>query len=364
MSSTAQIFNIIEKKGSSLYFLLILRYEAAMTRPLRIEYDGAWYHVLNRGLEKRQIFLNDGDQKRFLALLGEISETFGIEIHAYSLMGNHYHLLVHTPKAGLSRAMRHLNGVYTQKFNKAHDRDGPLFRGRYKALLIDSDEHLLTVARYVHLNPVKAGFVRDPKDHGGTSHQHYLRLAGAPSWLKTGEILSRFGTGIKAVRGFENFVSGANAEADDGVVKGRNGIIGSEGFRKWAYDNFVSETQKRDDQIPIREKKMKNKPSIAAFLKNIAFAFDVPDSVLRTSKRRVYNDARVAAAYLLRCRFGLPLAEIASHLNLSNANSAGLTIHRAKVRIEKEQNLSRLINQIPLENAPFGSGVSIRISKK
>ena len=105
-----------------------------MSRPLRIEYDGAWYHVMNRGGERCLTFVDKRDSEQFLEWLKEITLAFSIQIHAFSLMPNHYHLLIHTPKAGLSRAMRHLNGIYTQRFNSLHGRDGPLFKGREKGV--------------------------------------------------------------------------------------------------------------------------------------------------------------------------------------------------------------------------------------
>src|SRR3989304_6317848 len=120
-----------------------------MARPLRIEYPGAYYHVMNRGLSRRDIFLDDKGREWFLDLLSDISRLWKIEIYAYCLMDNHYHLLFKTPQGGLSRAMRHLDGIYTQRFNRAHHRDGPLLRGRYKAILIDAEEHFLSIVRYI-----------------------------------------------------------------------------------------------------------------------------------------------------------------------------------------------------------------------
>src|SRR5438105_9383616 len=108
-----------------------------MARPLRIEYENAWYHVMNRGARSQSIFKNDSHRELFLALLQEIQQRFEVELHAYCLMSNHYHLLIRTPRANLGRAMRHLDGVYTQLYNKSLFIDGPLFRGRYKSCLID-----------------------------------------------------------------------------------------------------------------------------------------------------------------------------------------------------------------------------------
>src|ERR1700751_692553 len=119
-----------------------------------------------------------------------------VEIYAYCLMDNHYHLLLSTPTAGLSRAMRHLDGIYTQKFNRVHNRDGPLFRGRYKAILIAAEEYFLSVVRYIHKNPLAAGVVPDIDRYRWSSHGEYLNKKQCPNWLNTGSVMSRF-SGLK-----------------------------------------------------------------------------------------------------------------------------------------------------------------------
>src|SRR3990167_7924037 len=110
-----------------------------MPRPLRIEYEHAWYHVMNRGAHRQTIFTSNSHRDLFLSLLEEVTSQYQVEIHAYCLMDNHYHLLIRTPLANLSRCMRHLNGVYVQHYNRSTKSDGPLFRGRYKAILVEED---------------------------------------------------------------------------------------------------------------------------------------------------------------------------------------------------------------------------------
>src|SRR5438132_2071692 len=105
-----------------------------MARPLRIEYEGAWYHVMNRGISHQAIYKTIDHRRMFLDLLAEISSKFFVEIHAYCLMENHYHLLLRTPFSNLGKAMRHLDGVYTRRYNISEGRDGPIFRGRYHAI--------------------------------------------------------------------------------------------------------------------------------------------------------------------------------------------------------------------------------------
>src|SRR5215472_1190357 len=128
-----------------------------MARPLRIEQPGGRYHVTARGNERKAIYRNDSDRAHFLEVLAEVVERFGIRIHAYALMDNHYHLLVETPEANLSRAMQWVNVSYSVWFNRRHDRAGHLFQGRFKSVLVEDDTGWQEVARYVHLNPVRIG---------------------------------------------------------------------------------------------------------------------------------------------------------------------------------------------------------------
>ena len=180
-----------------------------MSRPLRIQFPAAVYHVINRGAARQPTFVDDEDSQAFLDTLAEAHRLWQIEIFAYCLMRNHYHLCLRTPKGNLSRVMRHVDGIYTQRFNRRHRRDGSLFRGRYKAILIDADEYLSALVRYIHLNPVQAGAVNQPEDYRWGSHRFYLEPKGAPSWLNTAEALEQLG-GRKA---FHEFVLSGNEES-------------------------------------------------------------------------------------------------------------------------------------------------------
>ena len=147
---------VVNVNGSSLLLTLgrYLPQTAGMTRPLRIEYKDEWYHVMNRGRRGEVIFKGKDDYSRLITLLKETARLWNLRIAAYCLMENHYHLLVQTPDANISRCMRHINGVYTQRFNRGHGCDGQLFRGRYKSILIDADSYLLQLVRYIHRNPL------------------------------------------------------------------------------------------------------------------------------------------------------------------------------------------------------------------
>ena len=145
-----------------------------MARPLRIEFEGALYHVTSRGNARQHIFLHDSDRKKFFDVLADVVERFQWICHAYCLMDNHYHLVIETPEANLSRGMRQLNGVYTQVFHRRHGRVGHLFQGRYKAILVEKESYLLELAKYVVLNPVRAGLVSYPVRESGTVILHLV----------------------------------------------------------------------------------------------------------------------------------------------------------------------------------------------
>ncbi len=156
-----------------------------MARPLRIEFPGAIYHVTSRGDRREPIFENDGDRQDFLAILGQAMERFDAIVLAYCLMDNHYHIVVHTRRANLSRLMQQINGVYTQAYNRRHGKVGHLFQGRFKGILVDENTYLLEVCRYVDLNPLRAHMVRDPGNWPWSSYGAHAGFKPAPPWLDT-----------------------------------------------------------------------------------------------------------------------------------------------------------------------------------
>jgi REP element-mobilizing transposase RayT len=154
-----------------------------MARPLRLQFPGAIYHVTARGNDRRPIFEDDDDCARFLILLASVVARYRVRCHAYCLMENHYHLLLETPEANLSLAMRQLNGVYTQGFNRRRERCGHLLQGRFGAQLVDGDTYLLEVCRYIVLNPVRAGLVAHPRQWRWSSFRATAGEAPPPGFL-------------------------------------------------------------------------------------------------------------------------------------------------------------------------------------
>jgi len=203
-----------------------------MARPLRIEYEGAVYHVTSRGNARADIYLSDDDRKIFLDVLKHVIDRFGWLCHAYCLMSNHFHLMIETPQGNLSRGMRQLNGVYTQRFNRSHDRVGHLFQGRFKSIVVDKDAYLLELSRYIVRNPVAAGMVEDVSDWLWSSYQATAGDAPVPDFLSIDWLLSQFGSQpAHAKKAYASFV---RKERSASPWKSLNGpdILGDDVFRE------------------------------------------------------------------------------------------------------------------------------------
>lgn len=202
-----------------------------MARPLRLEFPGALYHVTSRGNHGGLVFADDDDRRRFLDIVSATVRRFNWICHAYCLMGNHYHLVIETPEGNLARGMRQVGSVYTQAYNRRHAKSGHLFQGRYKAILVEKESHLLEVVRYVLLNPVRAGMTESPEEWPWSSYRGTCGLSEAHPCLAIDWILSNFGPKRNiAVSRLRDFVrDGMKAESPWGEVRGQV-VLGGEEF--------------------------------------------------------------------------------------------------------------------------------------
>jgi REP element-mobilizing transposase RayT len=206
-----------------------------MTRPLRLEFPGALYHVTSRGNRRNAIYRDDADRRAWLDVLGRVCERHHFAIHSFCQMTNHYHLLIETVEANLSQGMRQLNGVYTQYFNWRHSLVGHLFQGRYKAILVQKESYLLELSRYIVLNPVRAKLVSSLDDWQWSSH-HFASQESPPSWLERDWLLSRFGNAhATAASAYRAFVLAGVNEASPLAATRHQILLGD--------DDFVSQHQ-------------------------------------------------------------------------------------------------------------------------
>jgi len=199
-----------------------------MARPLRIDYQDTFYHILSRGNEKREIFYDEEDYLRFLQTLGKMVERFKVEIHAYVLMNNHYHLLLHTKESNLSRAIQWLGVSYSVWFNRRHRRSGHLFQGRFKSFLIENDRYFKAMCLYIHGNPVRAGIVKKLPDYRWSSYRAYADRKYQFPWLTTELVLSMYGG---SRRKFIEAQLGSLGEKENLLDQLRHGLyLGSEEY--------------------------------------------------------------------------------------------------------------------------------------
>lgn len=256
-----------------------------MARPLRVEYPGAVYHVTSRGNERKSTFTDSKDHNIFLKIVQKTNHRYNFICHAYCLMGNHYHLLIETPDGNLSKGMKHLNSVYTQTFNKRHKRVGHLFQGRYKAILIQKESHLLEVCRYIVLNPVRANIVKLPTDWKWSSYQATAGKEKPYPCLKPDWILGQFSKKRKiAERKYREFVKeGIGGENIWKEVRGQS-ILGRNDF----IDSLLEIVKGREDiqEIP-RNQRYLSRPDIGELFTEISISDK--ENLIMAVKNAVYE---------------------------------------------------------------------------
>ena len=310
-----------------------------MARPLRIEYTDAWYHVMNRGRRGEDIFLDDQDYIMFTELLRETSEMWNIRIAAYCLMPNHYHMLVQTPDANISRSLRHLNGVYTQRYNRRHSCDGQLFRGRYKSILIDTGSYLLQAVRYIHRNPLQAGLVESLGAYRWSSHKGYLSIAKKWDWLYKNYILSLLAKNrMDWLQYYRKWVS---VEEEDEVSKKINGVkwpvcLGGQAFIDRIKEKYGS--KKITKEIPSGRELLVDTERI---VEEICRAYTVKETEIFKIRRGERNDARNAAIYLTRKLRMDTFREIGCQYGIDNDRTVRSVFVRMRKRLSESKKLTR-----------------------
>lgn len=323
-----------------------------MSRPLRIEYPNAWYHVMNRGRRAERIFSDQDDYEMFIELLQEASESWRIRVSAYCLMPNHYHLLVQTPEANLSRSMRHINGVFTQRFNRRHGFDGQLFRGRYKSILIDADSYLLQLVRYIHRNPIKAG-IATLDDYKWSSHKGYLSIAKKWDWLNKSFVFRYLSENkMDWIKKYRQFMATEEDEDVTRAIEGkrRPSVLGAKDFTDWIKEKFYE--LREDTEVPqIRELAPEPEEIIAA----VCDFYAVKQGELGKSKRGAFNEPRDVALFLMRRMRGESLKQIGGRFGIGNYSSVSSAIERLKVKMEINQKLKKRAGNL-LEKLNKGQG--------
>lgn len=281
-----------------------------MARSLRIEYSGALYHITSRGNKKENIFLSDADRVLFLTILDEVCKRCCWICYSYCLMSNHYHLLIETPEGNISKGMRLLNSMYTQKFNRLHLRIGHVFQGRFKGILVEKENYLLELSRYIVLNPVRAKMVATASDWIWSSYRATICEVEGPNWLSSNHILTLFSTDVpSAIKKFQEFVTlGILSESPWCRLKNQI-YMGS--------DDFVKNMQAKIDQ----------KQNLSNFPKS---QYSVqPHSLQYYEQQSINRNECIIMAY---GSGGYSMAEIGNHFGLHYSRvSRIIKNHRLKI---------------------------------
>jgi len=317
-------------------------------RPLRIAVPDGTYHVTNRGLERREIVRDDGDRHRWHSLLGRVAEQRRWRVFAWALMGNHFHLFLQTPEADLSAGMHDLQSGYASAFNVRHERRGPLFESRFRAVLVESAAHDWELTRYVHLNPVRAGLAGRPEDYRWSSARFYLSPRGAPRWLAWEDVLVRHGRTLRAARrAYAEYLDEGLAKPPQSPLRGAvaGTLLGSEAFveriRAWVQDRLP------DRDVPAARELRSHIP-VEAVERTVCRVFGVEAGRLGERRRRG-NDARGAAIYLCRKLTGEPLAVLAERFGGVSQPAITFAATEFARRLADEPPLARAVRACELE---------------
>lgn len=293
-----------------------------MARPLRVEYEGAFYHITSRGNERKDIFKSEKDKEKFLNYLEGAKEKFEIVVHAYCLLSNHYHLIIETPYANLSKCMQYINSSYTTYYNVKRNRHGHLFQGRYKGILIEVDEYLKVLSRYIHLNPIKAGMEKRLGEYEWSSYHYYIEKKKLPVFLKTQHVLDYFGGSKVRYRKY----------VEEGVLKdianplekiNQWNILGCEGFINMIQNNYLKE-KKEDRDLPR--------------VKNIKKSFSRIVAEIKKVKDVSEKEQRKLLVYFLRKYTDFNLEEIADRLGGKKLSVSGVSVITARLEKDKDNN--------------------------
>jgi putative transposase len=317
-----------------------------MTRPFRIEFENGVYHVINRGSCKQNIFLDDSDYEDFMEILDNMTKIYGVQIISYCLMPNHFHILLRTPNANISRAMQYFASAYTQRFNRKWLRDGALFRGRFKSIIVDSDYYLATVSRYIHLNPVDSGLVDKPENWRWSSFNH---LTSSSDNNSSSNVVDRnFALPFLgfSTSDYQDFVNQGNCvKTNKFYNKERlDPVFGRKTFK----ENVYKMIEKLDPSVPD-QKRILDKPSVNKVIKKVSKILNTDKCFLKKAPKgqKKYQYARAMAIYLCRRKCQKNTTELAKIFNVSLGNSISAILSQFRKRLQKNpfiQDMLRIVS--------------------
>jgi putative transposase len=321
-----------------------------MARPLRIEYEGAVYHVTARGNERGKIFFSKRDYEKFKEYIAAAKERYGFILHAYVLMTNHYHLIIETPEKNLSKIMHYINSSYTTYTNVKRKRSGHLFQGRYKGILVDKDNYLLELSRYLHLNPVRVNMVQKPEEYPHSSYRSYT-TGQVEAIVSRDTILEMMTTKRKeAPDRYRNFVESALGEEIISPLQKVYGgmMLGDEGFVRDALARL--EIERLETPEVSHGKALRSTTGLEEIMSACCVHFEVAKEEIMRDKR---SEARKACIYLMKkhtCATNRDIAELFGTLSYSAV--AKISQYFSK-QLEEDKSLRERIKGLQLKNSLF-----------
>lgn len=330
---------------------------SSMARKLRVAYAGAIYHVTLRGVERRELFADSADRERMLEQLAHGVELDGVRLYLFCLMTNHVHLLVETPRANLSQFMHRLETGYTVYFNMRHRRAGHLMQGRFVAVLVEGDEYLLKLSRYIHLNPVQVGTVRQKqlrerikilRRYRWSSYQGYIGRAKRHELVTYGPILDLVSNRVHGgARAYRRFVESGLVESDDEfkqVMEESSLSLGDEEFRERIRDMYLDMVQarKRPEDVSLRAAHRRLVPEVIR--KEVLINLGISADAL--AQRRRGSWGRPVFARMLCVYGGLSQREVAELLGIKTGAAVSLQLLRLKQKTEVDRSLRRQVAAI------------------
>jgi putative transposase len=310
-----------------------------MARPLRIEYEGAIYHVTARGNERQKIYFTKKDYEKFLEYVESAKKKYGIIIHCYVLMTNHYHLIIETPAGNLGKAMHHIGGSYTTYINRKRKRSGHLFQGRYKAIVVDKDSYLMELSRYVHLNPVRAGMVERPEEYRYSSYSSYIEK-GDGGLVNREMVLNMLSPNKRAARRmYKAFVeSGVGQDIGDPLSNVYGGmILGSNKFINGVLKKMKIEMLQRDETSHRRV--LQAEYGMEEIDAMVSEAFK---NKMRTNGR----ETRKVAVYLMKKYTGATNRQIGEYMGELSYSGVAKMVERFKGKMKTDRELREKVERI------------------
>ncbi len=308
-------------------FVFYPSYDKPMPRPIRLEFSGAWYHVIHRGTKTPKLFKKESHFTLFLECLAETLSLEGIECHAYALLDHEVHLLIRTPHANLSASMRHLFSVYAQRYNLDTKHDGPLFKDRFKAIVIDPDEYLLPVSHYIHTLPILKRKAVTPQDYTHSSCRIYTGVESKPAWLQTSTILRHFPQPFE--QQYAHYLQALDNTDLYKVYKRKkiSPFLGSKSFILAVKNSAASEQTSGPKKSP---------PSMDILIKSTASVFDKKAADIMISKRGRGNKqlGRTVAMYLCRHVGHYSIKDIAKTFGVTHESAVSVRLARFKTYLQ------------------------------